>query len=160
MAVLVLIRHADAGDRTRWEGDDARRPLSTKGRRQAEALASELSRTRLERILSSPADRCVQTLEPLARARRLEIERFEALAEGAPAEATLALLRELAGTPAALCSHGDVIENVIGWLRERGVVGDEWRPLRKAGAWLLGETAGEITSGRRLPPPKVSGGRS
>ena len=156
MAVFALIRHADAGDRTRWDGDDSRRPLSAKGRRQAEALAEELARMRLERVLSSPADRCVQTAEPMARSRRLEIEQIDALAEGAPPQRTMALLRELAGTPAALCTHGDVIENVVEWLRDRGVVADDdGRPLRKAGVWLLGETAGEITSARRLPPPKV-----
>jgi phosphohistidine phosphatase SixA len=155
VAVLVLIRHADAGDREAWDDDDSRRPLSAKGRRQAEALAADLARTRLERVLASPADRCLQTVEPLAQARKLEIEQSEALAEGAPLADTLALIRELAGTQAALCTHGDVVENVVDWLRERGIVDDNRRPLRKAGVWLLGESAGEVTSARRLPPPKV-----
>lgn len=155
MAVLVLIRHADAGDRQAWQDHDSRRPLSEKGRRQAQALAADLARTRLERVLASPAERCQQTVEPLARARKLEIERSDALAEGAPFADTLALIRDLAGTQAALCTHGDVVENVVGWLRDLGVVDGDRRPLRKAGVWLLGESAGEVTSARRLPPPKI-----
>ena len=43
MAVMVTIRHADAGRRERWQGDDRLRPLGKKGRRQAEALARTLA---------------------------------------------------------------------------------------------------------------------
>ena len=38
MIALHLLRHAHAGDPERWHGDDAERPLSEKGRRQAERL--------------------------------------------------------------------------------------------------------------------------
>ena len=65
MAVLV-VRHAKAGDRSSWPGADRDRPLSGKGRRQAEALVDTLSDWKPVRILSSPFARCVQTVEPLA----------------------------------------------------------------------------------------------
>src|SRR5947209_8335702 len=110
MAEQVLIRHAHAGSRERWAGrDDRLRPLSKKGRRQAEGLVRSLHTIPLERVLSSPYRRCVETVEPLARARDLRIEETDALAEGAGLEAVLALLRELAGRPSALCTHGDVM---------------------------------------------------
>jgi 8-oxo-(d)GTP phosphatase len=32
---LVLVRHASAGDRPEWEGDDRLRPLDKRGRKQA-----------------------------------------------------------------------------------------------------------------------------
>ena len=63
---LYLVRHAHAGSRSSWEGRDLHRPLSKKGRRQADAIADLLAEAGIERLLSSPARRCVQTLEPLA----------------------------------------------------------------------------------------------
>jgi len=38
MGALYLLRHAHAGDPLKWRGDDAERPLSEKGRGQAERL--------------------------------------------------------------------------------------------------------------------------
>src|SRR5207249_1211256 len=34
-SVVVLVRHAKAGSRSQWDGDDAQRPLSGSGREQA-----------------------------------------------------------------------------------------------------------------------------
>jgi 8-oxo-dGTP diphosphatase len=103
---LLVVRHATAGDRENWDGDDARRPLDKRGRKQAEALVDRLSGFEVERILSSPMDRCVQTVEPLARARGLELETSDELAEGAGAKRVRALLHDLAGEAAVVCGHG------------------------------------------------------
>jgi phosphohistidine phosphatase SixA len=43
MIALLMLRHAHAGDPMRWSGDDADRPLSDKGRRQAERLGHLLA---------------------------------------------------------------------------------------------------------------------
>jgi phosphohistidine phosphatase SixA/8-oxo-dGTP pyrophosphatase MutT (NUDIX family) len=103
---LLVNRHASAGDSDEWDGDDARRPLDQRGRRQAEALVEQLAGYRIDRIVSSPFDRCVQTVEPLARARRLEVETSDELAEGAGVERVRALLHGLAGEAALVCGHG------------------------------------------------------
>lgn len=62
---LHLLRHADAGDPAAWSGDDADRPLSTKGERQAERLASFLADRGFtpDAIISSPLARARQTAE-------------------------------------------------------------------------------------------------
>jgi Histidine phosphatase superfamily (branch 1) len=62
-ALLLVIRHARAGHRTQWEGDDRRRPLDERGHAQSKKLVLELEGFAIERILSSPYDRCV---EPVA----------------------------------------------------------------------------------------------
>ena len=111
---VVLLRHASAGDRHTWEGDDRLRPLDKRGRKQAEALHDRLLDAGVTRVVSSPYVRCVQTVEPLG----LDIELDERLAEGAPREETLALLAELDG--AVACTHGDVIENVLGRSLKKG----------------------------------------
>jgi 8-oxo-dGTP diphosphatase len=111
---LVLLRHASAGDRDRWEGDDRLRPLDKKGRRQAEALRAIVLARGVTRALSSPYVRCVQTVEPLG----LGVEPDDRLAEGADIRATLDLLRDADG--AVACTHGDVIENVLGLSLKKG----------------------------------------
>ena len=63
---LYLVRHAKAGKRKEWTGDDAKRPLDKIGWLQAEALALRLIARQPTSLHASPYLRCVQTLEPLA----------------------------------------------------------------------------------------------
>lgn len=123
--MILLIRHGRAGKRSAWAGDDRLRPLNAKGRRQAAALPKLLAGFGIERILSSPYRRCVETVEPLAAALRLEIEQRAELAEGADAADVARLLNEAGGTTVALCTHGDVIAEVIGAGR-RAEKGSVW----------------------------------
>jgi 8-oxo-dGTP diphosphatase len=115
---LLVVRHASAGDREAWVGDDAARPLDPKGRRQAEELAGRLDRYEITRILSSPFTRCVQTVEPLAAARALRVEETDALADGAGVDAFRALLEGLRGTGSVVCGHGGEIESLFGSTRK------------------------------------------
>jgi 8-oxo-dGTP diphosphatase len=146
---VLLIRHAKAGDRERWHGDDRLRPLTRSGRRQAEALVEQLAEYPIGRILSSPYVRCVQTVEPLAAARALPIEETDALAEGAGTGPLRRLLGEVGD--AALCTHGDVMQEFVEWLDHRGVAVDGG--LTKGATWVLDVVHGEVTAARYLPPP-------
>ena len=67
-----MVRHAKAGSRSHWTGDDRLRPLGKKGFKQADRLVSILEPFPISALFSSPFLRCVQTVEPLARAHRLE----------------------------------------------------------------------------------------
>jgi phosphohistidine phosphatase SixA len=106
----VLLRHASAGDPSDWDADDRLRPLDPRGLRQAAALADLLRALPVERVVSSPYRRCVQTVEPLAAAIGLGVEHDDRLAEGA-GDAARTLLVE-AGIVA--CTHGDVVEQLLG----------------------------------------------
>ena len=112
----ILLRHASAGDSSNWEGDDRLRPLDVRGRRQADELAALLPRFEVRRIVSSPYVRCVETVEPLAAALGLKVETDDRLAEGAGRSA-LELLRE-DGTLG--CTHGDVVEELLGHGLKKG----------------------------------------
>jgi phosphohistidine phosphatase SixA len=103
---LLLVRHAWAGDRDEWEGDDRERPLDERGRRQAEELVERLRPYPIEVILSSPARRCVETVESLARARGLEIEQRRELAEDVGRTGGIPFVRSLAGRGVVVCGHG------------------------------------------------------
>jgi broad specificity phosphatase PhoE len=121
-----LVRHGSAGDRRAWHDADDLRPLDDEGRRQAKALVGLLAEAVIERLLSSPSLRCVQTLEPLAEARGMPVATTLVLAEGAGGAGAVELL---SGDEALVaCSHGDVIDEALDLLAAAGVA-LEGRPL-------------------------------
>ncbi len=65
---LYVLRHAHAGDSTAWEGADELRPLTDKGRRQAERLGRLLALAGFapDAILTSPLARSRETAEIVA----------------------------------------------------------------------------------------------
>jgi len=113
-APQIVLRHASAGDRKEWKGDDRERPLDEKGRLQAQKLVEMLEPYRVDRIVSSPFRRCLETVEPLARARGLEIERSDELADGVGADRAKNLLESLSRSAAVTCGHGEEIESLFG----------------------------------------------
>lgn len=152
---VVLLRHASAGDRHAWEGDDRSRPLDPKGQRQAEALVAVLDALEISSIISSPARRCVQTVEPLAELRGLDITENEVLWEG-HGEDCIALVQELVGTDTVLCTHGDNIPDVLTHLaRTQGLSLGRHPDWKKASAWVVDAVDGRYISARYLPPPPV-----
>lgn len=133
---LLLVRHADAGDRTAWTGDDLARPLSASGRAQAEALSELLRDRSISVILSGPAKRCVATVEPLAAALDIPVEVDHALAEGTSFEDLDRLLTRFGATDALLCSHADVIGAALTALWRHGHLAE--RPnARKVVTWVV-----------------------
>jgi phosphohistidine phosphatase SixA len=111
-AELLVVRHARAGDRSAWLGDDRLRPLDKRGRKQARALVEALEPFAVERILSSPYLRCVETVEPLARSRGIEITLCDELGEGRVEGIALAL--SAAGEPVVLCVHAGLSDAAFG----------------------------------------------
>ncbi|MEO8477625.1 MAG: NUDIX hydrolase [Actinomycetota bacterium] len=149
-----LVRHAKAGDRAGWTEDDRLRPLTKKGRRQADAIVEALRDRVVERIITSPHVRCVQTVRPLALERRVELETHEALAEGAPLAEALDLLEQMAGMPTVLCSHGDVIPALVDRLEADGAKIVAEVGWKKASTWVLERSAdGEVVRMRYEAPP-------
>ena len=131
---LLVIRHARAGERSEWQGDDRKRPLDEKGRRQAAALVKELASFPITRVLSSPYDRCAQTVEPLAAARGLEIELREELGDELQASAGAALVRSLGDEDVAVCVHGGLSDAAFEEGQKKAetlVVGGEGRILER-----------------------------
>jgi broad specificity phosphatase PhoE len=150
---VYLVRHAKAGSRDGWTEADELRPLSKKGRRQAEGLIHMLDGAPIGRIVSSPSVRCVQTVRPLALARQLPLELSDDLAEGAPIERAMALLEANGDTPAVFCSHGDVIPALVLGLAERGMAIEGEREWKKGSTWVLERVDGRFVRGTYLGPP-------
>ena len=139
---LYLIRHADAGKRDPYSPSDHLRGLSEDGLRQATRIADHLGDSGVTRVLSSPYPRCVETVAPLARRLGIDVETHSVLAEGADGRRTLALMMDLAGTEAVLCSHGDVIPDVLRLLVITGMPINGRRRNAKGSIWAI-STDGE-----------------
>ena len=152
---IYLLRHGSAGDRNKWEGDDRIRPLTKKGRKQSEALASRLAEAGIERVFSSPYKRCVQSVEPMAKAIGAKVEITDALAEGPDVDAAYDLIDSLVGANAVLCSHGDVIPAVMNRMMWAGLTLESRFYCSKGSVWKIGVEAGRFTTAHYSPPPKV-----
>ena len=154
---IHLLRHAKAERRIDWDAPDALRPLAPRGLRQAAELVDSLAGAGLQRLISSPHLRCVQSVEPLAAATGLRIELDERLAEGERAAKALSLLEELGDTPALCCSHGDVIPELLSDLEDRGVALEPEGRFRceKASIWLVEGKRGKAREARYVPAPRA-----
>ena len=119
---IHLIRHAHAGSRSRWDGDDAKRPLSARGEGQARILTDQLAGAGIDLVWSSHFARCRETVEPLAAELGVPVVDHPLFAEGGAGGAALdALLAAVAeGRTVAACSHGDVIPAVVAAALGRG----------------------------------------
>ncbi len=153
---LFVVRHVKAGDRSRWEGPDEERPASKPGRAQAVAIADRLEREDVSAVISSPSLRCIQSVEPLADRLGLKVEVDERLAEDSALKAVLAVVNAVPDR-AVLCSHGDVIPELIEALARRGMEVTTARDWRKATLWVLEGTDDDRSFTRAAvePPPPV-----
>jgi 8-oxo-dGTP diphosphatase len=182
MALRIdLLPHVDAGDRTRWTGDQDERPLSDLGRRQAAALVEALAAAPVDALYSSPALRCRQTLAPLAERLGLRVAVLTELRESdgwapppgwagsfyQPAAGPLggafaagrmhaALRRIAAAHPdgrVVACAHGDVIPAAVAFLA--GAYALPSPPvLDRRGCWYAVTFAGDgVAIAVHGPPP-------
>lgn len=154
MSTVHLIRHAKAKNRLAWEQADHLRPLTKRGRREANAIARRLGDEPVQRLVSSPFSRCLQTLEPLAVTLDLPIETTDLLAEGAGGERATELLLALAGSGSiAACTHGDVLYEIAEVVARTGVTLDGPRAAPVASTWVLEVDEGRFVGARFVEQP-------
>ena len=159
MGMLLVVRHADAGDKRSWTGLDRRRPLSATGRRQADGLVVRLEDYPVERILSSPALRCLDTVRPLALDRFLKVEPVAALGVDGGLDPLLAMLWDRELRDAVLCTHGETIGLLVARLVGDGFDVEEPVHWPKGSTWLLQRTDNgrRQVRGRLLAPLELDG---
>ena len=156
---LTLVRHAVAGHKRDWTGPDRERPLDERGRQQALGLAPLLAAYDVERIVSSPALRCVQTVQPLADLVGLEVETWSGLGtDGTASGIVTSCFAHPAFDDAVLCTHGELLqpllqlEGIHRAARRRHLTRSAL--LTKGTAWRLHvDDAGQVTKLVHLVPP-------
>lgn len=146
-SVIVLVRHAKAGKRNDWPGEDAERPLDESGKEQAARLATLLACFGPKRIVAADRVRCVSTMEPLAATLGLEVRVDPAFSDDAygqsPAATQIALLAlAKPGKVSVVCSQGDTIPGLI----DRLGPGIRSSDTRKGAWWVLNLVDGDVVS--------------
>lgn len=141
---IFLVRHASAGHRNNSDPTDAERQLDNKGRDQALRVAEQLKGKEVLHIVSSPLIRCVQTVEPLASVLGIQVETDPRYAELTPVEhawqaleALVARLEEDSGTSGVICSHGDIIPDLLRLATMRGTRIQGRSGNAKASIWQM-----------------------
>lgn len=168
---VLVVRHGTAGSKSRFKGEDSKRPLDKKGRAQAEALVGPLLAFGASQVYAADRLRCHQTMEPLAEELGAIIANEPALTEEAYAEnpkrgrrrvLQIAGLRDdpdrggAAGSsprycgranPApvpVICTQGKVIPDLIDWWCERDGVRPDKSRNRKGSIWVLSLSGGRL----------------
>lgn len=151
--MFYIVRHAKAGSRGHWQGDDRLRPLSKKGKKQAEALIDIFKPLKISAIYSSPFLRCVQTVEPLARDRDLEIQETSALEEGRGLRRAQDFLDDPKLDDVVLSTHGDLVWELVEDLVKRRVIKPGEGGYDKGSTWVLEVEDGKPVRARFIPAP-------
>jgi 8-oxo-dGTP diphosphatase len=161
---IVLVRHASARNKKAWQNaghpDDLTRPLTPLGHVQAKLLGQILSCFGPARVISSPAERCLATVEPYAAISGGVVEPAPALApppddqvleEADPA--VVAAARELvtalvtAGEPVVICAHRENLPAMLRWICESlGAPVPAGPPMRKGAFRALQVAGGRLIS--------------
>ena len=151
---VYLVRHAVAVGRSDWSGADRHRPLTKKGERQAHGLVDLLAHAEIRRVVTSPAVRCRDTVAPLASKFGLELVEDDALAEGAKGKDAVDLALRLADQDGdtVLCTHGDLVPDLIRRLSRDGMRWDGDLRFAKGSTWALSWDGDRFTDGRYFPP--------
>ncbi|WP_433274844.1 NUDIX hydrolase [Actinosynnema sp. CS-041913] len=142
LATVLLVRHAKAGKRDHWPGEDDLRPLSPAGWRQAAGLRSLLPLWAPSRVHSAPRVRCVETVQGVADRLGVGVLLEHRLSEEGywpDREAGLVRLLEIAdgvGVP-VVCSQGGVIPDVVSTLASLSGLPLAEVPCKKGSVWLL-----------------------
>jgi 8-oxo-(d)GTP phosphatase len=152
-SALYVVRHAKAGVREAWSGPDEERPLTRRGRKQALRLVDRFRGLEIQRILSSPFVRCMQTVEPLAEARGLPVEVAAELREGASVDELLRGLATFGDRPTVVCGHGTEIRSMIDRLEAGGATIEGARGIAKGSVWVLDREGERIVAAHYLPAP-------
>jgi 8-oxo-dGTP diphosphatase len=146
-SVILLVRHAKAGKRGDWAGDDDDRPLDAAGRAQASRLADLLALFGPDRIVSADLVRCIDTVRPLAGRLELDLhidpvfaDRSYAASPSASEDALMSLAKP--GRVAVVCSQGTAIPRLVDRLG-RGLRETD---TKKGAAWALSVVDGTVVS--------------
>ncbi len=134
---IYLVRHAHAGQRGVGFHDQFRQ-LSDRGRERSAELVDVFAELTVSSIWSSPMTRCVQTVQPVSEAQGVEITEDEAFNEPAPAVEAIERLGQIdVGGDVVVCSHGNLIPEIISWLVERDGLSAHGRGCEKGSIWRL-----------------------
>ena len=157
---LVLLRHTKALKRDQWDGDDGDRPLEHVGQIQAAKIPAIYAPYAIEKIYSSDAIRCVQTIEAMAAEYGItpiyssEISEFGFERDSEKA-LDYALSVMLSDKPSVMCSHNPVLPKLVKKLIGKKNFKRLSAELKPGDSFVLHHRSGEVIAVDWTPAPKV-----
>lgn len=140
---VIVLRHAKAVPPASWDGPDATRPLLHRGLDQAASIAPAIAAWRPARVLSSPAARCLATVEPLAALTGVPVKQVVGISQDAYEDGKAAAAKTIAKRIAkresvVLCTHGPLLPELIqSAVKATGTTMDD--AMKRAGMLSTGE---------------------
>lgn len=112
---LVILRHAKAYTRSRWHGEESARPLTVDGATSAKRLARIMDAYAIRTVVTSPAARCVATIQPFAERAGVVPKLDERLNEGVKGKDIRTAVEPLLAKrrPVLVCSHRPTLPKVF-----------------------------------------------
>ncbi|MFL6138626.1 MAG: NUDIX hydrolase [Frankiaceae bacterium] len=159
---LIVLRHASAGERSQWQGEDDERPLDELGQVQAEAIAAVLTAFHPRHLVSADVVRCLTTLAPYAARTHATVQSEPLLSEVGAAthpEAAVARCVEtvMAHVPTVLCTQRKALPTLLDGLADAFPGARCGELLRKGEMYVLHFTDGgekpEIVAVERFDSP-------
>jgi 8-oxo-dGTP pyrophosphatase MutT (NUDIX family)/phosphohistidine phosphatase SixA len=115
---IIALRHGKAVPPASWDGPDATRPLLHRGLELSRSVAPAIAAWAPTKLISSPATRCLSTIEPVAALTGLPVKSSPGISQDAYEDGT-ASVRKIVKKRlekrevAVLCSHGPVLPEII-----------------------------------------------
>ena len=137
--------------KSRFSGDDAKRPLDKRGRAQAKALVPQLLAFGASQVYAADRVRCHQTVEPLAADSDVPVHNEPTLTEEAYAKNAkrgrhrMLDIAKQQGTP-VVCTQGKVIPDLIAWWCDRDGVRPDKSRNHKGSTWVLSLSDGRLVA--------------
>lgn len=121
---LILLRHARATPRIEWKGGEATRPLLGEGVDQAKRLVNILAAYNPKRLVTSPWERCRQTVAPYAEKsgkKLISRSQLTELSSALSPRKTMNAVEDLFNlkNSALLCSHRPALPTITGTLASK-----------------------------------------
>ncbi|MBD8606764.1 NUDIX hydrolase [Aeromicrobium sp. CFBP 8757] len=144
---LVVVRHGKAEPRGPRHDDDLARPLARAGTERAAALVPVLGAYGVQRVVSSPAVRCAQTVEPYASSISTFLEIDDRLSE----QTSATLVQRSIGTlldrkkPIVLCTHRPTLPWVL------DAIGVDQQDLAPGAGIVVHHRGGAVHAVEQLP---------
>ena len=154
---IIVVRHGQAVPKKSWAGPDDNRPLVARGRRQADRLSNVIGVNRPVRVISSPALRCVQTVQPYADKLGVTVELSERLSTHAHLAAVelcwQLTFSEATDSTVVLCTHREVLVELLPQLSKQLTRNLAHRPPgAKGAAWILHDRQHTVARIDYCPP--------
>jgi 8-oxo-dGTP diphosphatase len=142
---IIALRHGKAMPPESWDGPDSTRPMLQRGVDQALSVAHGVAAYRPEKLISSPAERCMKTIAPVARITGLDVVEKPDISQDAYRSDAIRVEKLVAkrlrkGTNVVLCSHGPVLPQIISAIAHATASPDSDK-LHRAASLATGEYA-------------------